>query len=169
MDFCLCEDGKNFVEQKKCVWSSEFSLFILPFSSLFDASDRAGLIHTCMCKSVVLDLYQKVSRLIRKEMNRKRATDRNLSLICSLRLPFILYPNITSVHNVTSQYYQGLLSGVRAERCITRQVQIRILKLNYSKTTNIYTMGLCVLYYVEYSLYNVKKVGIFNLGWNCTL
>ena len=60
-----------------------------------------------MCKSVVLDLYQKVSRLIRK-MNGKRATDRNLSPICSLRLPFILYPNITSVHNVTSQYYQGL-------------------------------------------------------------
>ena len=112
MDFCLCEGRKKFVEQKKCVWSSEFSHFILPFSSLFDASDKyntdkAGLIHTCMCKSVVLDLYQKVSRLIRK-MNGKRATDRNLSPICSLRLPFILYPNITSVHNVTSQYYQGL-------------------------------------------------------------
>ena len=61
-----------------------------------------------MCKFVVLDLYQKVSRLIRKEMNRKRATDRNLSPIYSLRLPFILYPNITSVNNVTSQYYQGL-------------------------------------------------------------
>ena len=30
-------------------------------------------------------------------------------------------------------------------------------------------MGLCVLYYVEYSLYNVKKVGFFYLGWNCTL
>ena len=71
-------------------------------------TDRAGLIHTCMCKSAVLDLYQKVSRLIRKEMNRKGATDRNLSPIYSLRLPFILYPNITSVHNVTSQYYQGL-------------------------------------------------------------
>ena len=54
-------------------------------------------------------------------------------------------------------------------RCITRQVQIRILKLNYSKTTNIYTMGLCVLYYVENSLYNVKKVGFFYLGWNYTL
>ena len=54
-------------------------------------------------------------------------------------------------------------------RCITRQVQIQILKLNYSKTTNIYTMGLCVLYYVEYSLYNVKKVGFFYLGWNYTL
>ena len=113
MDFCPCEGRKNFVEQKKCVWSSDFSLFILPFSSLFDASDkyvtdRAGLIHTCMCKSVVLDLYQKVSRLIQKEMNRKRATDRNLSPICSLRLPFILFPNITYVHNVMSQYYQGL-------------------------------------------------------------
>ena len=59
-------------------------------------------------KSVVLDLYQKVSRLIRKEMNRKRATDRNLSPICCLRLPFILYPNITSVHNMMSQYYQEL-------------------------------------------------------------
>ena len=63
MDFCLCKGRKKFVEQKKCVWSSEFSHFILPFSSLFDASDkyntdRAGLIHTCMCKSVVLDLYQ---------------------------------------------------------------------------------------------------------------
>ena len=69
-----------------------------------------------MCKSVLLDPYQKVSRLIRKEMNRKRATDwnrkratdRDLSPIYSLRLPFILYPNITSLHNVTSQYYQGL-------------------------------------------------------------
>ena len=31
-------------------------------------------------------------------------------------------------------------------------------------------MGLCVLYYVEYSLYNVKKVGFFfYLGWNFTL
>ena len=30
-------------------------------------------------------------------------------------------------------------------------------------------MGLCVLYYVEYSLYNVKKVGLFYLGWNYTL
>ena len=30
-------------------------------------------------------------------------------------------------------------------------------------------MGLCVLYYVEYSLYNVKKVGFFYLGWNYTL
>ena len=30
-------------------------------------------------------------------------------------------------------------------------------------------MGLCVLYYVEYSLYNVKKVGFFYLGWNNTL
>ena len=30
-------------------------------------------------------------------------------------------------------------------------------------------MGLCVLYYVEYSLYNVKKVGFFHLGWNYTL
>ena len=49
------------------------------------------------------------------------------------------------------------------QRCITRQVQIWILKLNYSKTTNIYTMGLCVLYYVEYSLCNVKKVGFFYL------
>ena len=29
-------------------------------------------------------------------------------------------------------------------------------------------MGLCVLYYVEYSLYNVKKVGFFYLGWNFT-
>ena len=48
-------------------------------------------------------------------------------------------------------------------------MQIRILKLNYSKTTNIYTMGLCVLYYVEYSLYDVKKVGFFYLGWNYTL
>ena len=48
-------------------------------------------------------------------------------------------------------------------------MQIRILKLNYSKTTNIYTMGLCVLYYVEYSLFNVKKVGFFYLGWNYTL
>ena len=43
-------------------------------------------------------------------------------------------------------------------------MQIRILKLNYSKTTNIYTMGLCVLYYVEYSLYDVKKSGIFLSG-----
>ena len=48
-------------------------------------------------------------------------------------------------------------------------MQIWILKLNYSKTTNIYTKGLCVLYYVEYSLYNVKKVGFFYLGWNYTL
>ena len=100
-------------------------------------------------------------------MNGKRATDRNLSPIYSLQLPFILYPNITSVHNVTSQYYQGL-KGCESG-CITRQVQIRILKLNYSKTTNIYTMGLCVLYYVEYSLFNVKKVGFFYLGWNYTL
>ena len=30
-------------------------------------------------------------------------------------------------------------------------------------------MGLCVLYYVEYSLYNVKKVGYFYLGRNFTL
>ena len=30
-------------------------------------------------------------------------------------------------------------------------------------------MGLCVLYYVEYSLFNVKKVGFFYLGWNYTL
>ena len=30
-------------------------------------------------------------------------------------------------------------------------------------------MGLCVLYYVEYSLYSVKKVGFFYLGWNYTL
>ena len=31
-------------------------------------------------------------------------------------------------------------------------------------------MGLCVLYYVENSLYNVKKVGLFfYLGWNYTL
>ena len=30
-------------------------------------------------------------------------------------------------------------------------------------------MGLCVLYYIEYSLYNVKKVGFFYLGWNYTL
>ena len=30
-------------------------------------------------------------------------------------------------------------------------------------------MGLCVLYYVEYSLYNVKKVGFFYLGCNYTL
>ena len=30
-------------------------------------------------------------------------------------------------------------------------------------------MGLCVLFYVEYSLYNVEKVGFFYLGWNCTL
>ena len=30
-------------------------------------------------------------------------------------------------------------------------------------------MGLCVLYYVEYSLYNVKKVGFCYLGWNYTL
>ena len=30
-------------------------------------------------------------------------------------------------------------------------------------------MGLCLLYYVEYSLYNVKKVGFFYLGWNYTL
>ena len=30
-------------------------------------------------------------------------------------------------------------------------------------------MGLCVLYYVKYSLYNVKKVGFFYLGWNFTL
>ena len=45
-----------------------------------------------------------------------------------------------------------------------RQVQIWILKLNSSKTTNIYTMGLCVLYYVEYSLYNVKEVGYFLSG-----
>ena len=30
-------------------------------------------------------------------------------------------------------------------------------------------MGLCVLYYVENSLYNVKKVGFFYLGWNYTL
>ena len=30
-------------------------------------------------------------------------------------------------------------------------------------------MGLYVLYYVEYSLYNVKKVGFFYLGWNYTL
>ena len=30
-------------------------------------------------------------------------------------------------------------------------------------------MGLCVLYYVEYSLYDVKKVGFFYLGWNYTL
>ena len=111
-----------------------------------------------MCKSVVLDLYQKVSRLIRKEMNRKRATDRNLSPIYSLRLPFILDPNITSIHNVTSQYYQGL-KGCESRKYITRQAQIQILKLNYSKTTNIYTMGLCVLYYVEYSLYNVKQEG----------
>ena len=70
--------------------------------------------------------------------------------------------------NTTNQ-----LSGVKRlweRRCITRQVQIRILKLNYSKTTNIYTMGLCVLYYVEYSLFNVKKVGFFfYLGWNYTL
>ena len=29
-------------------------------------------------------------------------------------------------------------------------------------------MGLRVLYYVEYSLYNVKKVGFFYLGWNYT-
>ena len=116
-----------------------------------------------MCKSVVLDLHQKVSRLIRKEMNCKRATDSNLSPIYSLRLPFILCPNITSVHNVTSQYYQGL-KGCESGGVLTRQVQIQILKLNYSKTTNIYTMGLCVLYYVEYSLYNVKKVGFFLSG-----
>ena len=43
-------------------------------------------------------------------------------------------------------------------------MQIRILKLNYSKATNIYTMGLRVLYYVEYTLYNVKKSGIFSSG-----
>ena len=30
-------------------------------------------------------------------------------------------------------------------------------------------MGLCALYYVEYRLYNVKKVGFFYLGWNYTL
>ena len=30
-------------------------------------------------------------------------------------------------------------------------------------------MGLCVLYYVEYRLYNVKKAGFFYLGWNYTL
>ena len=30
-------------------------------------------------------------------------------------------------------------------------------------------MGLCVLYYVEYSSYNVKKVGFVYLGWNYTL
>ena len=30
-------------------------------------------------------------------------------------------------------------------------------------------MGLCVLYYVGYSMYNVEKVGFFYLGWNCTL
>ena len=30
-------------------------------------------------------------------------------------------------------------------------------------------MELCVLYYVDYSLYNVKKVGFFYLGWNFTL
>ena len=31
-------------------------------------------------------------------------------------------------------------------------------------------MGLCVLYYVEYSLYNVKKWDFFfYLGWNYTL
>ena len=30
-------------------------------------------------------------------------------------------------------------------------------------------MGLCGLYYVEYSLYNVRKVGFFYLGWNYTL
>ena len=30
-------------------------------------------------------------------------------------------------------------------------------------------MGLCVLYYVEYSLYNVKKVRFLYLGWNCIL
>ena len=31
-------------------------------------------------------------------------------------------------------------------------------------------MTLCVLYYVEYSLYNVKKLGFFfYLGWNYTL
>ena len=30
-------------------------------------------------------------------------------------------------------------------------------------------MGLCVLYYVEYSLYNVKKVGFFYLGCYYTL
>ena len=53
--------------------------------------------------------------------------------------------------------------------CITRQVQIRILDLNYSKTTNIYTVGLCVLYYVEYSLYNVKKVGFFFIWAGITL
>ena len=31
-------------------------------------------------------------------------------------------------------------------------------------------MGLCVLYYAEYSLYNVKKVEFFfYLGWNFNL
>ena len=51
----LCEGRKKFVEQKKCVWSSEFSIFILPFSLLFDASDKystqIGLnwfIHVCV-------------------------------------------------------------------------------------------------------------------------
>ena len=46
---------KKFVEQKKCVWSSEFSIFILPFSLLFDVSDKystqIGLgwfIHLCV-------------------------------------------------------------------------------------------------------------------------
>ena len=30
-------------------------------------------------------------------------------------------------------------------------------------------MGLCVLYYVEYSLYNVKKVGFFFIWAGITL
>ena len=61
-----------------------------------------------MCKSVVLDLYKKFRQLIRKEMNHKRATDGNLSPICSLGSTFILCPNITAVHKVTSRDYQGL-------------------------------------------------------------
>ena len=30
-------------------------------------------------------------------------------------------------------------------------------------------MGLCGLYYVEYSFYKLKKVNFFYLGWNFTL
>ena len=30
-------------------------------------------------------------------------------------------------------------------------------------------MGLCGLYYVEYSFYKLKKVKFFYLGWNFTL
>ena len=63
-------------------------------------NDRSGLIH--MCKSEVLDLDERGRR-------KKKILQLESYLLPSVAYSlFILHPNITAVHNVTSQDYQEL-------------------------------------------------------------